>query len=63
MEHNLREGWGQPDKASKPHFFKAGDLMSLCGRWRFGGYRNPKSGDEHNNNQNDCVTCKRKKGI
>lgn len=61
MRHNLNAGWGQPDRAPKPHYFPEGELTSLCGRWRFGGYRSKKSGDEDNNHENDCQTCYRRK--
>lgn len=29
-------GWGNPDRARKWHFFRAGESSSACGRWTWG---------------------------
>lgn len=49
-------GWGWPGLSKKAHYFLAGDMTALCGRWAFTGRR------ENNNHtsKDNCAECKRR---
>lgn len=51
------EGWGFPGASRKAHYFLAGDLNSLCGRWAFSGERTPADGSA---SPDDCAECSRR---
>lgn len=35
----VKAGWGYPLLATKGHYFKEGESVSICGRWMFTGER------------------------
>lgn len=53
----LAEGWGWPGNSRKPHYFKAGEATSVCGKWMFTGQRDPDAGKP---GRDDCTACSRK---
>jgi len=55
MADKLEAGWAFPARARKAHYFPAGDLISLCGRWMFAGPRN----DDGLDSPDDCAACRR----
>lgn len=52
----LIAGWAWPAQAGKAHYFEVGQIVSLCGRWMFGGERTEDVG----RSPDDCVACRRK---
>jgi acetoacetate decarboxylase len=51
----VREGWGWPATATKPHYFIDGE--ALCGRWWFPGELTASTGTT---GPKDCKSCARK---
>ncbi|HDT4814095.1 TPA: hypothetical protein QHO54_001054 [Klebsiella aerogenes] len=51
------KGWGFPALAKKAHYFDAGSVISLCGKWAFTGIRF----DEWHEHPDNCTTCMRKR--
>ncbi|HEY2452849.1 MAG TPA: hypothetical protein VGI71_09550 [Scandinavium sp.] len=58
MTNNKRAaGWARPVNANKHHYFKAGELTSICGRWMlFSDNREPDTFES----PDDCTACRRK---
>lgn len=57
MNNIDKGGWAYPARARKGHYFCPGSLISVCGRWLFGGTRFPA--DEIDALES-CVVCARK---
>lgn len=51
----LISGWAWPAQAGKAHYFNAGEVVSLCGRWMFGGERT----EDNRRSLDDCAACRR----
>ena len=49
-----RAGWGYPIMAKKGHYFKAGEVISICGKWMYAGERHQSARNLH------CAVCKKK---
>lgn len=49
----LAAGWGWPFAARKAHWFAAGEIRSICGRWAFWGPRE----DSDQPSKDDCAQC------
>lgn len=49
-------GWAHPLLSKKWHYFKADDIVSVCGKWMLAGERDDTL-DEHPDN---CMACKKK---
>lgn len=50
------EGWGFPGNSKKAHYFREGEIKSLCNKWIFTGER--ESGND--SSVDNCAECKRK---
>lgn len=48
-------GWGWPGNSRKSHFFKAGEPISVCGRWMFAGHRETGTAKT----PDDCAACRK----
>ncbi len=49
-----------PGAANKFHYFQAGEITSLCGRWLYAGEREGETATTITISKQDCVTCHRK---
>ncbi len=41
MSDNNPAGWTWPPNAKKTHYFRAGETLSICGRWWYHGPHGP----------------------
>lgn len=53
----LLEGWGFPLNARKAHYFRRGELISLCSKMMYAG---PRENDNHESTDN-CAECMRRR--
>jgi hypothetical protein len=56
-ERKLPQGWGFPALSKKAHYFREGELRSMCGKWLYGGERED---DRHDHSEN-CADCKKRR--
>lgn len=57
MAETDKAGWGWPGAAAKPHYFLAGDTISLCGKWMYTG---PRDQENSPGRASDCSPCGKK---
>jgi len=51
------QGWSWPVNSQRAHYFPAGELISLCGRWMIlGGERE----DDKHDSPDNCAACRKK---
>jgi hypothetical protein len=50
------EGWGWPYNSKKSHYFREGEIVSICRRWAYIGPRETGKDDSPDN----CAKCKRR---
>lgn len=50
------EGWGWPGNSKKAHYFREGEIASLCGKWAYTGPR--ESGND--GSPDNCAECKKR---
>lgn len=51
-------GWGWPGAARKAHYFEAGEVVSLCGKWMYTGTLTGNQGPP--GGPDDCKECTRR---
>ncbi|MEB7891836.1 hypothetical protein NGK36_21490 [Hafnia alvei] len=58
MNNNIKDrGWGSPERAKKAHYFREGEVISICGKWLFSGVLF----DTDHENQDNCKACMKKR--
>lgn len=50
-------GWVRPLRANKHHYFKAGEVVSICGKWMCS---NPIREPDTFESADDCAACRKK---
>jgi len=50
-------GWGWPMNSQKAHYFPAGEIISLCGRWMYSGHLE----DDRHESRDNCAACRKKR--
>lgn len=56
-ERRLPQGWGLPGNSRKAHYFREGDLISICRKWMYGGERE----DNRHDHSENCSDCKKRR--
>lgn len=53
-ENEAYAGWATPMPRGYVHYFRAGDVLSLCGKWMFSGSPREDGNDER---ADTCAAC------
>lgn len=52
-----KAGWARPLNSRRHHFFKAGEITSICGKWML--YSDNREPDTFES-PDDCASCRKK---